>query len=397
MTISKNSKSMSLFLEDGSRFQGHMFGAETQSTGEVVFNTSMTGYQEMCTDPSYRGQILTLTYPIIGNYGVNTDNLESQSVQIRGLVVRQVCDAPSHKMARGTLSNYLIENGKPAISGLDTRKLTKHLRIKGVMMGILTPEDDLKVAMDLLNSTPKYGTEHVALEASTESNSIHGCRWIGDESGKAFYDLRKRALPPAHTTDFSKRLTIVVVDYGVKLNILRSLRARNCDVFVEGIHASQDEIMRHNPDGIVLSPGPGDPAMIKQAAIIAKSLALSGIAVLGICLGHQVLARAFEAKTFKLPFGHRGGNQPVKDLETGRVYVTAHNHGYAVDGDTLPSGWRVTHINLNDETVEGITHDTLPVMTMQYHSEASPGPHDSEYMFDRFVRMVANNHGRKRH
>lgn len=404
-----------LVLEDGSSYEGIRLGAEGDTTGEVVFNTSMTGYQEMLTDPSYGGQILVPTYPLIGNYGVNDADVESRRIQVRGFVVREDCDRPSHTLSEGTIHEYLLENNIVGISGVDTRAITRKLRQHGVMMGIITPEP-VESALETLKSAPRYGEFDVVHDVSTRE-TYH---WDGDagERSRAFSDLRGRAWQSREhwsvaegglsgladvddgTGDSAaqkqngkspatsrKQLKIVVNDYGVKLNILRSLRARNCDVTVVSDDASADEILGLEPDGVLLSPGPGDPVFLSAAVESAKKL-IGTVPLMGICLGHQVVARALGADTFKLHFGHRGGNQPVKDLESGRVYITAQNHGYAVDAGNLPDEIAVSHINLNDNTVEGLRHKKLPVMTIQYHSEASPGPHDSEYLFDRFVDMV---------
>lgn len=404
-----------LVLEDGSSYEGIRLGAEGETTGEVVFNTSMTGYQEMLTDPSYGGQILVPTYPLIGNYGVNDADVESRRIQVRGFVVREDCDQPSHPLSEGTIHQYLMENGVVGISGVDTRAVTRKLRSHGVMMGIITAKT-VDEALESLRSAPRYGEFDVVHDVSTRK-SYH---WDGDagEKSRAFADLTRRAwhsrehwseaedglagLDPTQVEDAEAsasqvngrsgkgQLRIVVNDYGVKLNILRSLRARGCDVTVVPDDASAKDVMALEPDGVLLSPGPGDPVFLAAAVETAKNL-IGSVPLMGICLGHQVVARALGADTFKLHFGHRGGNQPVKDLESGRVYITAQNHGYAVDGENLPADVKVSHINLNDGTVEGLRHVSLPVMTIQYHSEASPGPHDSEYLFDRFVDMVRLN------
>ncbi len=377
---------MWLFLEDGSHFAGQMLGADVQSVGEVVFSTSMTGYQEMITDPSYQGQILTLTYPIIGNYGINTHNIESLNIQVRGLVVRSYTHQPSHRNSQGNLQEYLVSNGIPAISGIDTRALVKRLRKHGVVMGLLTSNPDYKAAQDILSNTPRYDTENVISKATLTTKTYI---WQGNGQEGVIEDIRKRYYQLKESACVKYRsLKVAVIDYGVKLNILRSLKARNCDVVVLPMNATVEEVISVNPDGIILSPGPGNPALVPQAANTAKSLAYKGLPILGICLGHQILARAFGAETFKLKFGHRGGNQPVKDLQTGKVYVTAHNHGYAVERNSLPSDWQITHINLNDQTVEGLEHTSLPITTIQYHCEASPGPHDCEYIFDRFLALL---------
>ncbi|MDP6667266.1 MAG: glutamine-hydrolyzing carbamoyl-phosphate synthase small subunit [Dehalococcoidia bacterium] len=390
---------MYMVLEDGSVYPGQRLGAEAEATGEVVFNTSMTGYQEMLTDPSYGGQILVPTYPMIGNYGTNDADVESTRVQVNGFVVRDDCDEPSHPLSESTVHEYLLKNGIPGVSGVDTRAITRRLRSVGVMMGIVTPREDVPAALNALSKAPRYGEFDVVGEVSTDE--IYA--WNGDagEKSRAYYDLRDRAHQggmgrdiddggawPRNAATADNQLKVVVSDYGVKLNILRSLRARGCDVVVVPDDAPAEEILGHDPGGVMLSPGPGNPELLDRSVESAKGLVAAGVPMMGICLGHQVIARAFGASTFKLHFGHRGGNQPVKDLATGRVYVTAQNHGYAVEPDGLPDGLEVSHINLNDNTVEGLRHRDLPIMTIQYHSEASPGPHDSEYLFDRFVGLI---------
>ena len=384
-----------LILEDGSEFQGQRLGAQKEVIGEVVFNTSMTGYQEMLTDPSYGGQILVPTYPMIGNYGTSEADVESTRVQVTGFVVREDCDAPSHPLSEGTVDDYLSQNGIPGVSGIDTRAVTRKLRSSGVMMGMITSNRSVSHAMQVLEDAPRYGEFDVVRDVSTDEIYT----WEGDagERSRAYRDLRARALQggmgrgvKATVSEGHIRedlIKIVVNDYGVKLNILRSLRARGCDVVVVPDDASAAEILRQKPDGVMLSPGPGDPELLDRSVDTAKGL-IGKVPIMGICLGHQVIARSFGADTFKLHFGHRGGNQPVKDLESGRVYVTAQNHGYAVDSEGLPAELEISHLNLNDDTVEGLRHRDLPIMTIQYHSEASPGPHDSEYLFDRFLKMI---------
>ena len=384
-----------LILEDGSVFQGQRLGAQKEVIGEVVFNTSMTGYQEMLTDPSYGGQILVPTYPMIGNYGTSEADVESTRVQVTGFVVREDCDAPSHPLSEGTVDDYLSQNGIPGVSGIDTRAVTRKLRSSGVMMGMITSNRSVSHAMQVLEDAPRYGEFDFVRDVSTDEIYT----WEGDagERSRAYRDLRARALQggmgrgvKATVSEGDIRedlIKIVVNDYGVKLNILRSLRARGCDVVVVPDDASAAEILRQKPDGVMLSPGPGDPELLDRSVDTAKGL-IGKVPIMGICLGHQVIARSFGADTFKLHFGHRGGNQPVKDLESGRVYVTAQNHGYAVDSEGLPAELEISHLNLNDDTVEGLRHRDLPIMTIQYHSEASPGPHDSEYLFDRFLKMI---------
>lgn len=367
---------MRLVLEDGSSYLGIRLGAEAEAVGEAVFNTSMTGYQEMLTDPSYGGQILVPTYPMIGNYGVNADDVESNRIQVEGFVVRQDCDEPSHNLSTGTIHDYLLGNGIPGVAGVDTRAITRKLRSHGVMMGIITPREDVSAALDVLRSAPRYGEVDVVGKVSTDVvYEWNGGSGAGDRS-------------KGQTSESGRRYRIVVSDYGVKLNILRCLSRRGCDIVVTPDNATADQILSYDPDGVVLSPGPGDPELLVTATETASGLLRSETPVMGICLGHQVIAKALGASTFKLKFGHRGGNQPVKDVETGNIYVTAQNHGYAVDPSGLPDDVFVSHINLNDRTVEGLSHSRLPVLTIQYHSEASPGPHDSEYLFDRFLQKV---------
>ena len=391
-----------LVLEDGSVYPGKRLGAAEITTGEVVFNTSMTGYQEMLTDPSYGGQILVPTYPMIGNYGTNVADVESTCIQVNGFVVREACGEPSHPLSTGTIHEYLENNGTSGISEVDTRAITRKLRSTGVMMGIITPNADREEALRLLGEVPRYGELDVVRNVSTSKTYA----WEGDagERSRAFFDLRGRARQGGMGNDVERGIgqrdlgdnymKVVVNDYGVKLNILRSLRARGCEVIVVPDDAGAIEILSHKPDGVMLSPGPGDPELLDRSVSAAKEL-VGKVPIMGICLGHQVIARAFGASTFKLHFGHRGGNQPVKDIETGRVYVTAQNHGYAVDPSGLPSKLEVSHINLNDQTVEGLRHRDMPIMTIQYHSEASPGPHDSEYLFDRFVTLIQSGMAEK--
>ena len=362
------SKKAFLVLEDGSVFEGETFGAANETSGEVVFNTSMTGYQEILTDPSYAGQIVVPTYPIIGNYGINAEDFESRKIQVRGFVVRDNCERPSHWQSHGTIGDYLESQGIPGISGVDTRAITRKLRMRGVMMGIISSEESPDGALDRIRHIPNYGDTDYVRSVSTE----HAYVWADG--------------PPA--PDDGPRIT--VVDMGVKYNIMRILKSRGCHVMTVPAWVTAEAVMETEPDGIVLSPGPGDPALLHYMVSTAKKLAVAK-PVLGICLGHQVLAHAFGGNTFKLKFGHRGGNHPVRDNQTGRVHITAQNHGYAVDGDSLPSELEVSHVNLNDGTVEGLRHRSLPVFSIQYHSEASPGPLDNVEIFDRFITMVNDN------
>ena len=348
-----------LVLSDGTVYEGHAFGAERDAFGEVVFNTSMSGYQEMLTDPSYAGQILVPTYPMQGNYGINGTDAESKDIKVAAFVVREHSSTPSHYDSERTLHDYLADEGIPGIRGVDTRAITRRIRSHGVMMGALTTRDP-QAALRELASLPSYDTVNF-VDRVTVGEAYE---WSG-EGGRR----------------------IAVVDCGVKYNILRLLTQRGCRVRVHPAAATADEILRDNPDGVVFSPGPGDPVHNAPTVATARAV-IKRVPALGICLGHQIIARALGAETYKLKFGHRGGNHPVQDIATGRVYITAQNHGFAVSDEALPSAIEVTHRNLNDGTIEGIRHRELPVLTIQYHSEASPGPLDNEYIFDRFLETV---------
>ena len=361
-----------LVLEDGTVYRGQGFGVgEKSAYGEVVFNTSMTGYQEMLTDPSYAGQIVVPTYPLIGNYGINQRDFESRKVQVSGFVVRQHCLEPSHAMSTATLHEFLASQGVPGISGVDTRAITRRLRTRGVMMGMIALDESPESALARLRDLPGYGDVDFVEQVSTDRP----------------YDWDKTEAPGG-----SPERHILVTDYGLKYNILRILRSRGCEVTAIPSTASAQDILARKPDGVVLSPGPGDPELLDYAVETARGL-IGRVPIMGICLGNQVLGRAFGGRTFKLKFGHRGANHPVRDLSTGLVHITAQNHGYAVDGDSLPSEVEVSHVNLNDDTVEGLRHRSLPIIGIQYHSEASPGPRDNEYLFDRFLDMVSEAKG----
>jgi carbamoyl-phosphate synthase small subunit len=353
-----------LVLADGSIYEGFSFGGEADTFGEVVFNTSMMGYQEMLTDPSYAGQILVPTYPLIGNYGTNEQDNETGRIQVRGFVVREECLEPSHYLNKRTIHQYLLDGGISGIYGLDTRSITRKLRSVGVMMGMITSSMAPQEALAELKRKPDYGLTDYVKEVSTKKSYI----WEKEQSGDYKYN-------------------VVAYDCGLKFNILRLLKAKGCEVTVVPCTSTADEILKLNPDGILLSPGPGDPELLDYAVKTVQGL-VGKKPIMGICLGNQLIARAFGAKTFKLKFGHRGGNHPVKEFATGRVHITAQNHGYAVDPDTLKDGLEVTHINLNDGTVEGLRHKELPIFTIQYHSEDSPGPMDNRYLFDRFIKMM---------
>ncbi|HXZ29935.1 MAG TPA: glutamine-hydrolyzing carbamoyl-phosphate synthase small subunit [Dehalococcoidia bacterium] len=367
-----------LVLEDGSVYEGHSFGTQATSYGEVVFSTSMTGYQEMLTDPSYAGQILVPTYPLIGNYGINESDFESKQIQVRGFVVREYCPRPSHWQSTRTLHEFLLAYGIPGISGVDTRALTRRLRSVGVMMGILSSEMTIEEASEELKSLPRYDSVNFVHQVSTDQ------AYDWQSSMPATATLPSQSLRGASAT---KQSHIVVIDYGLKYNILRILSRLGCQASAIPCTASAKDILALKPDGIVLSPGPGDPALLDNIAKTVGKL-IGKKPIMGICLGHQLIGKALGAQTFKLKFGHRGGNHPVRDLATGRVYITAQNHGYAIESDTLRGGLEVSHINLNDGTVEGLRHRDLPILSIQYHSEASPGPLDNMYLFERFLEIV---------
>jgi carbamoyl-phosphate synthase small subunit len=371
-----------LVLEDGSVYEGYSFGARSTTYGEVVFDTSMTGYQEMLTDPSFAGQILVPTYPLIGNYGINESDFESNQIQVRGLAVREYCLRPSHWQSTRTLHEFLLAYGIPGISGIDTRALTRHLRLQGAMMGMVTSEMTVEEASEELKTLPRYDVTDFVRQVSTEK----AYEWQSGAPATA-----NLISSPSKGEDKgegeTKQSHIAVIDYGLKYNILRILSQLGCRATIIPCTASAKDILSLNPDGIVLSPGPGDPALLGDIAETVRNL-IGRKPIMGICLGHQLIGKALGAKTFKLKFGHRGGNHPVRDLVSGRVYITAQNHGYAIDADTLKGGLEVSHINLNDGTMEGLRHRDLPILSIQYHSEASPGPLDNMYLFERFLEMV---------
>jgi carbamoyl-phosphate synthase small subunit len=363
-----------LALEDGAVFSGRAFGAAGTSEGEVVFNTSMTGYQEILTDPSYKGQIVTMTYPLIGNYGVNRLDVESRQPHVAGFVVKELSPIYSNYRADLSLEEYLKENKIIGIEGIDTRALTRRLRISGAMRGILSTEilDDAKLIARARGAAEMEGADWVQAV-----KPARGYEWDQDQGDWRLGKVER-----------GDGLHVVALDCGAKQNILRHLIERGIKVTVLPPDVTAEEIFKHRPDGLFVSNGPGDPAVLDYAVKPIQD-AIGKVPIFGICLGHQLLGRAIGATTYKLKFGHRGANQPVKNLDTGRVEITSQNHGFAVDRKSLEArGGIVTHLNLNDQTVEGFRHKTLPVFCVQYHPEASPGPHDAAYLFDAFVEMM---------
>jgi carbamoyl-phosphate synthase small subunit len=371
-----------LVLENGTIFTGESFGANGEMTGEVVFNTSITGYQEILTDPSYAGQIVTMTYPLIGNYGVNTDDLESVKPHISGFVVKEYSEFPSNFRSTESLGHWLTQHNIVGIQGIDTRMLTKMIRSVGAMRGIISTADgDNKNLLAKVQRSPRMSGLDLASRVTTAKS------YLWDK-----VDTTPFALPLANTAS-KKKCNVVVYDYGVKQNILRRLTSYGCNLTVLPAQTSAEDVLKMNPDGIFLSNGPGDPAAVTYAIESLKKL-IGKKPIFGICLGHQLLALALGGKTFKLKFGHRGANHPVKNLKTGAIEITSQNHGFAVDPDSLdPQSIEITHENWNDHTNEGFRHRSLPIFSVQYHPEASPGPHDSDYLFKQFRETMDSSLG----
>ena len=377
-----NQPRVTLVLEDGRTFHGRAFAGEGETLGEVVFNTAMTGYQEVLSDPSYKGQIVAMTYPLIGNYGVNDEDMESVAIQVEGFIVREYISYPSNWRSQKTLKDFLEEAKILGVEGIDTRALTKHIRTAGAMKGIMATGD--RKPEELLKKVQAYpglvGRDLVS-NVTTPSPYL----WQGERRP---LDWKPGMRGADVWPDPRHPYKVVAFDYGIKYNILRHLANRDCHVIVLPAKVKPADILALEPDGLFLSNGPGDPAGVTYAIETVRAL-LTQLPIFGICLGHQLLGLAMGGTTFKLKFGHRGGNQPVKDLRTGKVEITSQNHGFCVDINSLrDKDVELTHINLNDQTLEGMRHRKLPVYSVQYHPEASPGPHDATYLFDDFLTLL---------
>jgi carbamoyl-phosphate synthase small subunit len=366
-----------LALADGTVFRGDPFGAEGEAVGEVVFNTAMTGYQEILTDPSYRGQLVAMTYPEIGNVGVNREDVESRKPFVEGFIVKEYWEPPSNWRAEESLGDYLRRHALVGISGIDTRALVRRIRDGGAQQGVIsTVESDADRLVARAKAAPGLeGRDLVREVTCQEPYEWAGGEWILGQG----YRSAERATDATHF--------VVAYDYGIKHNILRNLAVAGCRVRVVSAQTPAAEVLSMNPDGVFLSNGPGDPDAVAYARENVREL-IGEVPIFGICLGHQILSLALGARTYKLKFGHHGANHPVKDLGTGKVEITAQNHGFAVDATSIPEGTTITHLNLNDRTVEGVAHRTLPLFSVQYHPESSPGPHDAHYLFGRFIGLM---------
>ena len=373
-----------LVLEDGASFNCRAFAGSGEVKAEVCFNTAMSGYQEVLTDPSYRGQMVTMTYPLIGNYGTNPQDVESLGVQVSAFLVKEYIDFPSNFRSTQSLREYLEQAGVMGVEGLDTRKLTRHLRIKGAMQGVLSTED---LNPESLKAKANSGPGLVGVDLVKEVTCQKAYLWQDGQVGEKI-DLTGEFDPEAIWAKLPGSYKVVALDCGVKFNILRKLAARDMKVLVVPAFTDAAAIKKLNPDGLFMSNGPGDPEPVTYVVDTVKEL-MGKLPIFGICLGHQMIGQALGGKTFKLKFGHRGANQPVMDLATTKVEITSQNHGFCVDHESIVDPDVVmTHINLNDRTLEGLSHKKIPIFCVQYHPEASPGPHDADYLFDRFIKMI---------
>ncbi len=374
-----------LALEDGRVFSGRSFTGEAEAHGEVVFNTSMLGYQEILTDPSYCGQMVTMTYPLIGNYGINDQDVESGRIQVRALLVREYQEFPSNWRSRKTLAEYLRASHIPGIEGIDTRALTRHIRLQGAMKAALSTRN---LDPRSLAEKARAGPDMIGLDLVKDVTCRQPLLW---RNGRI--EPLEAGLDGFRWPENAGRWRVVAMDYGIKYNILRSLERRGCNLLILPAGTPSEAIDRVNPHGLFLSNGPGDPAAVGYA-VETVSRQVGKRPMFGVCLGHQLIGLALGGSTFKLKFGHRGGNQPVKDLATGKVEITSQNHGFCVDMESLRSrDVELSHVNLNDRTLEGLIHKRLPLFSVQYHPEAAPGPHDASYLFDRFIQMMEETHG----
>jgi len=372
-----------LALEDGTWYRGVSAGAAGETSGEVVFNTSMTGYQEVLTDPSYAGQIVTMTAPLIGNYGTASGDAESQAPRVAGFIMREASPVASNWRSNASLRDYLVRHNIVAIADIDTRALTRVLRSAGVMRGVIaTGPADPDELVAKARSIPQMEGSDLVREVTCDSPF----EWRERSASSGEAEHLEFGITPQRRS--SKRLRVAAYDFGIKWNILRRLDAYGCDVRVFPATAPASELLAIEPDGIFLSNGPGDPAALTYAVNNVRELVQTDVPTFGICLGHQILGLAVGGQTFKLKFGHRGANHPVKELESGKVEITSQNHGFAVDPNSLPSDIKVTHLNLYDGTVEGFRHTSKPVFSVQYHPEASPGPHDADYLFLKFLESM---------
>jgi len=362
--MNKNKQAI-LLLEDGRIFDGNSFGYEGETTGEVCFNTGMSGYQEILTDPSYCKQIVTMTSPHIGNYGINKEDIESDRIQVSGFIIKEESEVPSNWRSNQSIGNYLKEHKIVGIKNIDTRAVTRHIRDEGAMNGIISSADlDIDTLKDKLSQV----------------QSMEGLDLVQEVTTQSLFEWEQNSK--------SKKYKVAAIDYGIKYNIIRLLEKSECNVTVFPAKTSATEILKFNPDGVFLSNGPGDPSAVKYGIEMVQGI-LGKKPIFGICLGHQILSLALGAKTFKLKFGHRGINHPVRNMETGQIEITSQNHGFAVDLNSLPNNVIATHINLNDETSAGIRCTDIDAFSVQYHPESSPGPHDSRYLFDQFISMMS--------